>query len=495
MVFTDVCENTFREILVKVHSLKEESFNPCDYIGFSTLMKTPLDELDSIANISSERTWASSNQRIFSAGVDRVTGEVFLPSHTKGEEETINCIRFNQGDILFHKIGARIGRIGLTDFSGYGESEFLTIKANTVNAYYLLLALRAFDVLTQLPFRETARPRIKRKDIEHLKIPRLGELEDAIGQFVSRVFSLRKRARIVLNDLLETFDNAISAKMPTDYSFLMPVQDMTEKTLDPGYYFIKVVEVMLPNYAKLLECVDIIHPPTLERGDKYHVVTAKSYRFEGLVPETPRGVSNIEKKNLVHETDILINRIISTEKIPWKATVVPAQFDYLKSFGLTVQHSEDGRLEIPVSEDLFILRKRLDAPASPYYVVLVLNSLLCRAFLNWTMGGSTGMQVIKKSRLGEIRLPLLETHVMKAFSVATEISLQVLSETLRTLVLLSDLYEKVIRGEASPEQINELIQKELTTIQELEGNALNHLAQALLETRKLKYEVNAVLLA
>ena len=68
-------------------------------------------------------------------------------------------------------MGFRIGRVGLATFDGNAENEFMTIKAFGISCYYLLLALRSVSVLRQLPFRETARPRTKKNDIDRVLIP------------------------------------------------------------------------------------------------------------------------------------------------------------------------------------------------------------------------------------------------------------------------------------------------------------------------------------
>jgi hypothetical protein len=457
-------------------------------------MKVSLDRLSSVAETETERAVVAGNKRLFSGGIDRVSGEV-LPQTVSLENEgkDVSCVAFHKNDILFHKIGARIGRIGLTDFDGYGENEILTVKPVSINGYYLLTALRLQDVLIQLPFRETARPRIKRNDIRNLMIPRLGDAEEDIGNFVSEIFDLRKRARNVLNGLLDNFDRAISAKMPTDYSFLMATQTISEETLDPGSYFIKAISVMFPQHEVLDNVARIMYPPSLNVGNSGTALTLNDYRFEGIVPQALKSVDRLQRKNFASPGDIILNRLQSGEEKVAKATVVLEDLDYLSRVNLTLDISDDA-VKVPIYDQLFILKMKKSSEVSQYYLSVIFNSKLFQYLFLFLMSGSTGRQRLRKSKLKLVKFPILSEHMMRAFSEATRICMEVFSETLRMLIELVQKYESVVRGESPVDDLALLIDREQDKIETLKGNCLQEAQIELLKTDALDYPINSVLL-
>lgn len=58
--------------------------------------------------------------------------------------------------------------------------------------------------------------------------------------------------------------------------------------------------------------------------------------------------------------------------------------------------------------------------------------------------GSTGRQRLRKSKLKLVKFPILSEHMMRAFSEATRICMEVFSETLRMLIELVQKYESVV---------------------------------------------------
>jgi len=488
MAFTSVSEDVFSSTLVEVKKLNDESFNPSDYTEFTTPMKTELNELSTIANILARRSITTSSRRILSEGVDRATGEVLQPLIMEQDENEVSCVKFDKADVLFHKVRARIGRIGIADFDGCCENEFLTVKPTKTNAHYLLLALRSHDVLVQLPPRETARPRIKRKDVSRLKIPRLGDVEEKIGTFISRVFVLRKRARTVLRGLLDNFDKGISSKMPMDYSFSIDVQTLSDDTLDPGFYFMKALEWTFPKNVEINDSFTIIQPSSAKSGTNFAIVTIKDFEFEGIKPLLPKKADAVPLKAYAKVGDVILNKMHSKEKAIAKATVIGKNLGYLKETGLSVQEI-DGETRVPVYSELLILRQKPSSHEglSPYYLALMLNSRLFRHMFTFIMSGSTGRQRIRKEKLMKVKVPTLETHMMKSFSEASRICLEVSSETLRMLTLLSKLYEKVVRGYVKAEELISFIAKETNRLQELEGNTIEEAMSETLKTVGLMY--------
>jgi len=488
MAFTSVSEDVFSSTLVEVKKLNDESFNPSDYAEFTTPMKTELSELSTIASILARRSTTTNSRRVLSEGVDRATGEVLQPLIMEQDENEISCVRFDKDDVLFHKVRARIGRIGIADFDGCCENEFLTVKPTKINALYLLLALRTPDVLVQLPPRETARPRIKRKDVSRLKIPRLGDVEEQMGTFISRVFVLRKRARTVLKGLLDNFDKGISSKMPLDYSFSIDVQTLSDDTLDPGFYFMKALEWTFPKNMEINDSFTIIQPSSAKSGTNFAIVTVKDFEFEGIKPLLPKKADAVPLKAFAKVGDVILNKMHSKEKAIAKATVIGKNLGYLRETGLSVREFE-GEIRVPVYSELFILRQKPCAyeGLSPYYLALMLNSRLFQHMFAFIMSGSTGRQRIRKEKLMKVKVPTLETHMMKSFSEACHICLEVSSETLRMLTLFSKLYENVVRGYVKAEELISFIRKETECLKELEGNAIEEAASETLKTVGLTY--------
>ena len=116
-------------------------------------MKVETTSLISVADTDTVKVRSKGRaKRLFAGDVDRVTGEVYEPSIN--ENLDILCTKFTSGDILFHKMGFRIGRVGLATFDGNAENEFMTIKAFGISCYYLLLALRSVSVPRHCPLRD-----------------------------------------------------------------------------------------------------------------------------------------------------------------------------------------------------------------------------------------------------------------------------------------------------------------------------------------------------
>ena len=485
MAFIKVEENPYTSKLVDLSELTEKTFNPRDYIDLSSDIKVNHESLDTLADVGGASLEGVSVKRVKSNHVDRATGEMYKPL---GEPENVACLKFKKGDILFHKYAGRIGRIGIAPFDGVADNHFMRIRPLRVDGHYLLLALRSVPMLLQLPFRETARPGVWNDDLEKLRIPRLSDLEEEVGDFVRKIFELRTRAKAVLKGLLESFDMAISSKMPTDYSFFMEANTLSEQTLDPGYYFMKAIEMMFPKHIILGKEVDIIYPSSLNAGDKYKAITLSDYRFEGIVPLNLKGVKRLWKKNYARPSDLILNRLHSRGEKIAKATVILSRIDYLKDVGLTLDHS-DGEVRIPIYDQLFILKFKRSSKVSPYYLSVVFNSNLFQRMFKFMMSGSTGRQRLRKTKLAIVRLPILSDHMMKAFSEASKISLEVLSETLRMLIQLHRIYEEFVYGKKKPMVISDLIKKERKTLKTLEGNSVEVAEKLALETSKLEYEI------
>ena len=485
MAFVKVDENPYASQLVDLSELGHETFNPRDYMDPSFNIKVGHKRLDSMAKVGGTSIQGVLVKRVKSSHVDRATGEMYEPL---GELENVACLKFQKGDILFHKYAGRIGRIGMASFDGVADSHFMRIRPLKIDGHYLLLALRSIPVLLQLPFRETARPGVWNDDLQKLSIPCVEDLEMVIGDFIRKVFEVRTKAKSVLDGLLESFDKAISSKMPTDYSFFMEANTLSQQTLDPGYYFMKAIEMMFPEHIVLGEEVDIIYPSSLNAGDKYTAITLSDYRFEGIVPQNLKGVKRLWKKNFARPGDLILNRLHSSGGKIAKATAVLAGIDYLKDIGLTLDYSDD-EVRVPIYDQLFILKLKPSSQVSPYYLSVVLNSNLFQHMFKFMMSGSTGRQRLRKTKLVIVRLPILSDHMMKTFSEATRISLEVLSETLRMLIHLHRMYEKVVYGTEKPSAILDFIKKERQNLKILESNSVER-AQALTsETSRLHYEV------
>jgi hypothetical protein len=458
MLFVELESYPFTVQLVPLSDINNETFNPTDYLDFASDIQLNTERLNVIARVKTRlKELEGGVKRIMAGHVDRTTGEVFEP--TCKEKQKLHCVPFNVGDIILHKYGCRIGRIGITEFNGFAEHHFIRIKPIDIQPYYLLFALRTVPVLRQLPFRETARPGVRKNDIESLRIPRLGtNNENALSSFVQDIFILRKRARAVLESLLDNLNKALDNLLPTEDVFFENVETLDKKTFDPGKYYLELFKDISPS-REIRDDFEIIHPSTLIRGETYFVITAKNYKPEGIVPELPRGVSFIKEKNYAIEGDVLLNRIISQVLTPWKATVVSRDLEYIKMYGVDIK-KEDNRIKIPVSEDVFILRKKLGDNLSPYYIGLVLNSNFFRNLLDHTMGGSTGMQVLRKSKLENLRIPLLDEQKMDAFSEAYKSSLLVMNLSHKLLMLLRGIYEDIVLGQKSLSTISRFIDKE-----------------------------------
>ncbi len=485
MAFVKVEENPYSAKLVELSELIDETFNPRDYIDLSANIKVNHDSLDSLADVGGGPIEGVLVSRVKSKHVDRATGEVYEPS---GKMENVLCLKFEKGDILFHKYAGRIGRIGLVSFDGVADNHFMRIRPSDVDGYYLLLSLRSVPMLLQLPFRETARPGVWNSDLKKLRIPRLGDMEKEIGDFVKEAFQLRSRAKAVLKGLLESFDMAISSKMPTNYSFFMETRTLSEQTLDPGYYFMKAIEIMFPKHIILGKEVDIIYPSSLNVGEKHTAITLSDYRFEGIVPQNIKSVERLWKNNFAKPNDVILNRLHSSGDTIAKATVILSEIDYLEAIGLTLSHS-DGEVRVPIYDQLFILKLKPSSEISPYYLSVVFNSNLFQRMFKFMMSGSTGRQRLRKTKLAIVRLPILSDHMMRAFSEATKISEEVLSETLRMLIQLHRMYEEVVYGKRRPEDISSFIKRERANVTDLEGNSIEMAERFASETTKLEYEI------
>jgi len=493
MAYVNVPEGPYTAHLVEIDKLTEDSLNPRDYIDFSEMIKIRHTTLSLVAKVKGEMAKADSVRRVVSGHVDRATGQVYEPMNT---EENLNCLRFLAGNILFHKYRARIGRIGITEFDGMADSHFIVIRPFDIDNHYLLLALRSIPVLVQLPFRETTRPGVWNSDLETLQIPRLDDsTEDLIGTFIRRVFSLRKRASDVAKGLLDNFDKGVSSRMPTDKQFFLDVSEFSEETLDPGYYFMKVLEWTYPTNEDLDKQFKVIQPPSAKSGTRFTTVTIKDYEFEGIKPLTPKNVDTLPPKSFARIGDVILNKMHSKRESIAKATVIMKNLDYLEEVGLSVRKF-NGETRVPVYSELFILRQKeiiQNSRISPYYLALMLNSMLFQQIFSFIMSGSTGRQRIRKEKMIRVKIPTLEDHIMKALSEATRVCLEIFSETLRMLIQLSRLYEKIVRGHEKIRKLTLFIEEENECLQSLEENAIEKAEEELLKTKGLAYAIEPVL--
>lgn len=487
MAFIKIDENPYSAELVDLSKIENSTFNPRDYIDFSAFIRVKHDSLVSIADIGGSIVKEELAKRVMSNDIDRGTGELYEP---KTASDNVSCLIFSKGDILFHKYAGRIGRIGIADIEGKADNHFMRIKPLKIDGHYLLLALRSLPVLLQLPYRETARPGVWKSDLDKVRIPRLGSLEAEIGSFVRRIFGLRKRAETVLANLLKSFDLAISSKMPTDYAFFMESETLSQETLDPGYYFMKAIEIMFPEHIVLGKEVHIIYPPSLNAGEEYTAVTLSDYRFEGIIPQKLKDVKQLWAKNYAKPNDMILNRLHSRGETIAKATVVLPRTDYLKETGLTLKHS-DSVVEVPIYDQLFILKMKQSSKVSPFYLSVVFNSALFQNMFGFMMTGSTGRQRIRKTKLAVVRLPILSDYMMKAFSEATRISMEVLSETLRMLIQLYHLYQNVVYDKEKAQTLSSFITQEKDALVLLEGNSIESAEQLASEALNLEYEVRS----
>jgi hypothetical protein len=232
----------------------------------------------------------------------------------------------------------------------------------------------------------------------------------------------------------------------------------------------------------------------LNAGEDFTAITLSDYRYEGIVPQNLKGVKQLWEKNYAKPNEMILNRLHSRGETMAKATVVLPNTSYLKETGLTLKRS-NSTVEIPIYDQLFILKMKREATVSPYYLSVVLNSALFQNMFAFMMTGSTGRQRIRKTKLALVRLPILSDHMMRAFSEATRISMEVLSETLRMLISLHGLYQNVVYGKERPEAISNLISEEKETLKLLEGNSIENAEKFASETLNLEYEINSPSLA
>lgn len=486
MACVNLPEGPYTSNLIEVTELNDSSFNPRDYLDFSKSITVKTDSLISVANVKGEVSDEESVMRIKSDCVDRATGQVY---EQQGKPENVSCTKFDAGHILFHKYRARIGRIGITESDGYADNHFLVIRPFAIDNYYLLLAMRSVPVLIQLPYRETTRPGVWNDDVSQLRIPRLDTTsEEQIGKFIKSIFSLRKRARTVLGNMLEDFDKGVSSRLPTNNYFPLNVDEFIPETLDPGYYFMKVLEWTFPKNVEVQIPFDVIQPPSADSGAKYATLTIKDYEFEGIRPLIPKKVDKLFPKNFAREGDIILNKLHSKRTAIAKATVVVRNLSYLEEVGLTIQEL-NGESQVPVYSELFIIRRRKESAfaLSPYYLAVMLNSQLFQHIFAFIMSGSTGRQRIRKEKLVTVKIPLLEEHLIKAISVATQICLDVFSETLRMLIQMCGIYNRVIQGKGEEQELISFMTVEEETVRRLEGNYIEEAESEAVKTKGMSY--------
>jgi hypothetical protein len=458
MVFDDLETPPFIVQLIALSDLKASSFNPQDYLDFRATIHTSTSTLKAVADISKKVVKTGhSFKRVMSSHIDRSTGQVLQP--TLEEFGHIPVRPFQAGDTLFHKVRARIGRIGIADFEGFAEGDIIAIRPHDIDPHYLTLVLRTEVVLRQLPFRETTRPRVRVSDVKSLWIPRIGgEVERAIGSFRSEMLRLREAARKILHEILDNLNRAIEPAMPKEPAFLVDVDELTENTLNPGDY---VLDDLLSQFRRTIvlgSAVEVIQPHSLDPGNGYSAIALNDYSFEGVSPVSLQKTDQLWETNYAVPEDVLYNKLHSRGETPGKATVILPDMSYLDAVGLTV-YEREGQLLVPVYPEIFILRLRPGAPISPYYLALVLNSELSQLLFFYMMGGTSGRQRLRKEKLVKVKIPLLASGMMEAFSEAVEICLKVRSTTLRYLAELSRRSEDVIGGEGETSDLEELIRQ------------------------------------
>jgi len=468
VAYTELSDYPYNLQMIEYSRLNKTTLNPSDYLDFGSRITVKTSPLEKEAEVKTRlETFTVGVERISARHVDRTTGEVSKP--TLIEFGQLACVPVSNGDIIIHKYGCRIGRVGIIEFEGQAEHHFIKVIPRTIKPYYLLFALRSIPVIRQLPFRETARPGIRKGDVEKLRIPRLeNDIEEKMSEFLAEVFFLRRRASKVISLLLENFDHCMEQATSQEDTFLVENSRLSPKTLDPGSYYLWIFERLLRDSFRLQEFFDIIQPPTLLRGEAFLVITAKNFRMEGIIPQLPRDVSSISEKNYAYPNDVLLNRISSEKLVPWKATVVLSDLEYLSYYGINVD-VVDNIQRIPVSEDVFILRSKKDKVLS-YYLALVLNSSFFQKLLEHSMGGSTGMQVLRKTKLDRLLVPKLEDRIMKAFSDSYRMCLTTKNATLASLTTLNRLYEDTIIGQESSEKLAEFLTSESSRLGSLSAN-------------------------
>jgi len=484
MAFKGLSEDTFSVQLFPITELKKDSLNPRDYLDYSTLIKVRKEPLaPDNATIQTASVLVQDGVRLMADDVDRATGEV-----GKGHEAAVQtkCVPFRSGDLLLHKYAVRIGRIGIARFDGNADSHFMVLKPQ-IGKHFLLLALRSRPVLVQLPFREVARPGVWKTDIERCKIPRLNNSSEGdIEEFLEEIYALRARAKQVIFDVHENFDQAVQKGVPKDNAFLHYTDELVDDTLDPGHYFLKALELLFPDHVLLDNEVHIDYPSSLNAGTKFSAMTLADYDRMGIMPLNPKSVENLWDKNYAEPSNIILNRLQSGEQRSAKAVVVLAALDYLKDLGVTVRVGKHGT-EIAVYDQLFILSMKKEAQLSPHYLSLFFNSVLFQHIFEFMMGGSTGRQRIRKTKLKLVRVPTFREEKMEAFSEALRICMEILSETFRMLLTLSALFERVVIGDAAETEIKNYIKSERRKLSSLSSKAVPRAQEAAKETEKLVY--------
>jgi hypothetical protein len=107
------------------------------------------------------------------------------------------------------------------------------------------------------------------------------------------------------------------------------------------------------------------------------------------------------------------------------------------------------------------------AQLSPYYLSLFLNSVLFQHIFEFMMGGTTGRQRMRKTKLKLVRVPTFKDGKMDAFSETVRTCMEILSETLRMLLTVSRLFEQIIldmRGEGENRRYTKSEQSKLSEL-------------------------------
>ena len=458
MAFSELGNYPYSLQLIDLSKINKKTFNPSDYFDSTSNIVIKTDKLSFVSAVRTHLIESTGGvKRITADLVDRTTGEIIEP--TLEEFQKLNCVVCDKGDIIFHKYSCRVGRIGLIQNDGFAEHHFIRIKPEKIRNNYLLLALRSIPVLEQLPYRETSRPGLRKSDVESLSIPRLGDsIEQKLDFFLTEIYEVRKRIHILFNGLMNNFNNALRWTLPKEGAFLAGSALFTSQTLDPGYYVMRLIDANFKRSERLGDSVNIIYPPSLNAGEKSTALTLSDYRYEGILPEHIKGVDEIHPKNFAKPGDLILNRLQSGDDRPAKATVVVPGLEYLSDFGVMVEGmGKDAK--VPIYDQLFILKQKEDSKLNPYYLNLFFNSDLYQAVFIHIMGGSTGRQRIRKTRLQDLKVPLMEDGQMESLSTASKIALETQSSTFRILTELSRLYEDVCKGETQAELIDSFIEE------------------------------------
>ena len=123
---------------------------------------------------------------------------------------------------------------------------------------------------------------------------------------------------------------------------------------------------------------------------------------------------------------------------------------------------------------------------SPFYLSLVFNSKLYQNLFVYMMGGSTGRQRIRKTKLASMKIPLLDEEMMRSFSEVSRTVLESQSATFRILTDLSRLYEDVIYGESESDVLSAFIE-ECKTELKVVSSALQRSNDILVRTSNITY--------